>query len=221
MSGNNLFEELKRRNVYKAAVAYVVVSWLLIQAASILLPTFDAPASAMKILVALLVVGFPDCLGFFVGLRNYFPKESRRSLRSRRSSRFAFPHTGRSWLAGLTISVLAVIAAGLFAWQMLRPKGAPAGTVGEAASFPLKQDGKLTASPSTLAAPIPEKSIAVLPFDNLSDEKANAYFAEGTQDEILTRLAKIGALKVISRSSTKQYPRPSRETCVRSRSSSV
>ena len=58
----------------------------------------------------------------------------------------------------------------------------------------------------TDAAPaIPEKSIAVLPFDNLSDDKSNAYFAEGIQDEILTRLAKIGALKVISRSSTKQY----------------
>jgi TolB-like protein len=197
MSRNNLFEELKRRNVYKVAVAYVVVSWLLIQAASILLPTFDAPASAMKILVALLAVGFPIALGFswaFEITPEGIKRESEVAPEQSISS-----HTGRR-LVGLTIG-LAVVAAGLFAFQMLRPKTAP---VGEAASFPLKQDGKLTASPTTPAA-IPDKSIAVLPFDNLSDEKANAYFAEGIQDEILTRLAKIGALKVISRSSTKQY----------------
>jgi TolB-like protein len=200
MSRNNLFEELKRRNVYKVAVAYVVVSWLLIQAASILLPTFDAPASAMKILVALLIVGFPIALGFswaFEITPEGIKKESEVAPDQSIAS-----HTGRR-LVGLTI-VLAIIAAALFAFQMLRPKtlrvvegGAPA-TPG--------QDGLAGARPSTSNAPaIPDKSIAVLPFDNLSDEKANAYFAEGIQDEILTRLAKIGALKVISRSSTKQY----------------
>src|SRR5689334_8225785 len=64
MASQNFFAELKRRNVYTVAVAYVVVSWLLIQAASILLPTFDAPASTMKILVAFLAVGFPIALAF-------------------------------------------------------------------------------------------------------------------------------------------------------------
>ncbi len=200
MSRNNLFEELKRRNVYKVAVAYVVVSWLLIQAASILLPTFDAPASAMKILVALLAIGFPIALGFSWAFE-ITPEGIKRESEVAPEQSIA-SHTGRR-LIGLTI-VLAVIAAGLFAFQMLRPKstrvmegGAPA-TPG--------QDGLAGARPSTSSAPaIPDKSIAVLPFDNLSDEKANAYFAEGIQDEILTRLAKIGALKVISRSSTKQY----------------
>ncbi len=78
-------------------------------------------------------------------------------------------------------------------------------TVGEAVSFPPKQDGKLTASAATDTSTIPEKSIAVLPFENLSDNKENAYFADGIQDEILTKLASIADLKVISRTSTAKY----------------
>ncbi len=110
--------------------------------------------------------------------------------------------------------LLAVLAAGLFAWQIFRPGRSHGETAGEAASSPPNQDGKLTASPTNQslpgaqpaeAAPVSDKSIAVLPFDNLSDDKANAYFAEGIQDEILTRLSKIAALKVISRTSTQKY----------------
>jgi TolB-like protein/class 3 adenylate cyclase/Flp pilus assembly protein TadD len=109
------------------------------------------------------------------------------------------------WAAAV---ILAVIAGGWLTFQTLRPETRP---VGEAVSFPPKQDGKLTASPTTetgLAGARPsisEKSIAVLPFENLSDDKSNAYFAEGIQDEILTRLSKIAALKVISRTSTQKY----------------
>ncbi len=197
-----LFSELKRRNVYKVAVAYVVVSWLIIQAASIMLPAFEAPAWVMKVLISALVLGFPIALGcswaFEItpeGIKRESEVAPEQSITS---------HTGRK-LVGLTIMV-AVIAAALFAWQMLRPKSAPGGVVGEAASFPPKQEGKLTASPTTqFSAPISEKSIAVLPFDNLSHDPDNAYFVEGIQDEILTRLAKIGALKVISRTSTQKY----------------
>jgi len=67
---------------------------------------------------------------------------------------------------------------------------------------------------------IPEKSIAVLPFDNLSDEKGNAYFAEGVQDEILTRLAKVADLKVISRTSTQRF-KSAPEICRKSRNNWV
>jgi TolB-like protein/thioredoxin-like negative regulator of GroEL len=202
---HSLFAELKRRNVYKVAVAYAVVAWLLIQIATQVFPFFEIPNWAVRLVVLLLILGFPVALvlswAFEItpeGIKRESEIEPGQSIRH---------HTGRK-IVGLTIAV-AVVAAALFAWQMLRPKGG-AGTVGEAASFPAKQDGKLTAPPTTEGLvggrqSIPEKSIAVLPFDNLSDEKANAYFAEGIQDEILTRLAKVGALKVISRSSTKQY----------------
>ncbi len=196
MSSPNFFAELKRRNVYKVAVAYVVVSWLLIQAASILFPAFDAPASAMKILVIVLAIGFPIALGFSWAFE-ITPEGIKRESEVAPAESIA-SHTGRR-LVGLTI-VLAVVAAALFAFQILRPKTARVVEGGAPATTP-SENGLARARPSTA----PEKSIAVLPFDNLSDEKANAYFAEGIQDEILTRLAKIGALKVISRSSTKQY----------------
>src|SRR5437868_3245205 len=200
----NFFSELKRRNVYKVAVAYVVVSWLLIQAASIMLPAFEAPAWLMKIIIGALFVGFPIALGFSWAFE-ITPEGIKRESEVSPNESIAH-HTGRKLFVLTTI--VAVIAAGLFAWQMFRPHRST-DTVVEAASFPPKSDGKLTASPTTgpaaATASVSDKSIAVLPFDNLSDDKANAYFAEGIQDEILTRLSKIAALKVISRTSTKKY----------------
>ena len=182
------FGELKRRNVYKVAVAYAIVSWLLIQAASILFPTFEAPPWVMKVFVAVLVLGFPLALVFSwafeitpEGIKRESEIEGDKSITA---------HTGRK-IVGITI-VLAVIAAGLLAFQLLRSKS-PSG----AAVAPL--------TTQSANADIPTKSIAVLPFENLSDEKSNAYFAEGIQDEILTRLSKIAALKVISRTSTQKY----------------
>jgi TolB-like protein/Flp pilus assembly protein TadD len=212
VSSRNIFEELKRRNVYKVAVAYVVVSWLLIQAASIMLPAFEAPAWVMKILISALLIGFPIALGFSWAFE-ITPEGIKRESEIASDKSIA-QHTGRK-IVGLTV-VVAVLAAALFAFQLLRPGRTRVETVGEAASFPPKQDGKLTASPateslagarpSTSNAPaMPDKSIAVLPFDNLSDDKANAYFAEGIQDEILTRLAKVADLKVISRTSTQHF----------------
>jgi TolB-like protein/Tfp pilus assembly protein PilF len=184
MNPKNFFGELKRRNVYKVAVAYAVVAWLLIQAASILFPTFEAPAWVMKVFVTIIILGFPVALVFSwafeitpEGIKRESAVAPDQSITS---------HTGRK-IVGITI-VLAVIAAGLMIFQFLRPTAAT----------------KLANEPAAFG-PVSEKSIAVLPFDNLSDEKANAYFAEGIQDEILTRLSKIAALKVISRSSTQKY----------------
>src|SRR5438270_11810249 len=187
----SFFAELKRRNVYKVAIAYAIVAWLLIQAASILFPTFEAPPWVMKVFVAVIVLGFPFALilswAFEItpeGIKRESEVEGDKSIAA---------HTGRK-IVGVTI-VLAVIAAGLLAFQLLRSKSAQTTVVAPA-----------PASSATIASvAIPEKSIAVLPFENLSDEKSNAYFSEGIQDEILTRLSKIAALKVISRSSTQKY----------------
>jgi TolB-like protein/Flp pilus assembly protein TadD len=179
----NFFAELKRRNVYKVAVAYVVVSWLLIQAASILFPTFDAPAWVMKVLVVVVVLGFPFALvlswAFEItpeGIRREEEVAPNESITRR---------TGRK-IVGITIAI-GVLAAALFIFQILRPRLT-----------------SISLAPATATA-IPAKSIAVLPFENLSDEKQNAYFADGVQDEILTDLAKIADLKVISRTSVMQY----------------
>src|SRR5213076_2504714 len=118
MKPRNFFGELKRRNVYKVAVAYALVAWLLIQAASILFPTFDAPPWVMKVFVAVLLFGFPLALIFSwafeitpEGIKreeDVPPKES------------ITHHTGRK-IVGITI-VVAAIATGLFVFQPFRPR---------------------------------------------------------------------------------------------------
>src|SRR5436305_6108857 len=181
---SNFFAELRRRNVYKVAVAYAVVAWLLIQAASILFPTFEAPAWVMKVFVTIIILGFPVALVFSWAFE-ITPEGIKRESEVAPDQSIT-PHTGRK-IVGITV-VLAVIAAALVLFHFLRPTSAT----------------KPTNEPSAFE-PISEKIVAVLPFENLSDEKSNAYFAEGIQDEILTRLSKIAALKVISRSSTQKY----------------
>ena len=183
----NFFAELKRRNVYKVAVAYAVVSWLLIQVATQVFPFFEIPNWAVRLVVLLLIIGFPIAL-ILSWAFEITPEGIKRESEIEGDKSIA-PHTGRK-IIGLTI-VLAVIAAGLLAFQLLRSKS-PNGSAIPPAS-------------QSMPAEIPAKSIAVLPFDNLSDDKSNAYFAEGIQDEILTRLSKIAALKVISRTSTRKY----------------
>jgi TolB-like protein/Tfp pilus assembly protein PilF len=189
MNPRNFFAELKRRNVYKVAVAYAIVAWLLIQAASILFPTFEAPAWVMKVVVTAIIFGFPVAL-ILAWAFELTPEGIKREKDVAPNESIART-TGRK-LVGITVA-LAVIAAGLFAFQFLRSKSAT--------TIP-----GITSTPSAASAgPISEKSVAVLPFENLSRDPENAFFASGIQDEILTRLAKIGALKVISRTSTQQY----------------
>jgi hypothetical protein len=175
----SLFAELKQRNVYKVVAAYAVVAWLLIQAASIILPTFEAPAWTMKVLIAILAIGFPIAV-VLAWAFEITPEGIKRESEVLPNESIT-AHTGRK-LIGITIA-LAVIAVGLFAFQLLRPK-------------PL---AKALPSPAASSAPlttqIPAKSIAVLPFDNLSRDPDNAYFAEGVQDEILTQLAKVADLQ--------------------------
>ena len=185
------FAELKRRNVYKVAVAYAVVAWLLIQAASIFFPAFDAPPWVMKIFIIVIIFGFPVALilswAFEItpeGIKLESEIEPNKSVTRR---------TGRKIVA-VTIA-LAVVAAGLFVYQLVRPVGRSLQDVRQI------EDGR----PGGASLPISNKSIAVLPFENRSEDKANAYFAEGIQDEILTRLSKIADLKVISRTSTQHY----------------
>src|SRR5881296_3425173 len=181
MKNENFFAELKRRNVYKVAIAYAVVAWLTIQAASIFLPAFNAPQWAMQIVILIVVVGFPIALAFSWAFE-ITPEGIKRESEVAADQSITH-HTGRKIVA-LTI-VLAVIATGLLIFQFVRARS--------------------TSSLSTNASSVTNKSIAVLPFDNLSGDPQNAYFSEGVQDEILTRLAKIAELKVISRTSTQRF----------------
>ncbi len=183
----NFFAELKRRNVYKVAVAYAVVAWLLIQIATQVFPFFEIPNWAVRLVVLLLILGFPVAL-VLSWVFEITPEGIKRESEIERGKSIR-PQTGRR-IVGLTI-VVAIIAAGLLAFQLLRSKS-PA-------------DAVSTITASKPATEILAKSIAVLPFENLSDDKSNAYFASGIQEELLTRLSKIGDLKVISRTSTEKY----------------
>src|SRR6059058_3832756 len=193
MNPRNFFAELKRRNVYKVAVAYAVVSWLLIQVATQVFPFFEIPNWAVRLVVLLLILGFPVALILSWAFEITPEGIKRESEVAHEQSMVR--HTGRR-IVGLTI-VVAVIAAGLLVFQLVRSKSA-------VTPRPVTQPEARPGFQSQ-AATVSAKSIAVLPFDNLSDDKSNAYFAEGIQDEILTRLAKVADLKVISRTSTQKY----------------
>jgi len=177
VSSPNFFAELKRRNVYKVAIAYAVIAWLLIQAGSILFPTFEAPGWVMKVFVTIIAAGFPIAL-VIAWAFEMTPEGMKRTENV--SPNDVIPQWSKRKFGTLIVSV-ALIAAGLFAFQLWR------GRSGANATRP------------------PPKSIAVLPFANLSADPENAYFAAGVQDEIVTRLARIGELKAISCTSTERF----------------
>ena len=169
MNERNFFAELKRRNVYKVAIAYAVVGWLVIQIASTILPTFHAPEWVVQTLIVIVALGFPIAL-VLAWAFEMTPEGMKRTEDVRPDEKI--PQGSRRKFAAL-ILVIAIAAASLLGYQVFRAK-------------------PMSANPSG-AANVPLKSIAVLPFENLSEDKANAYFAEGIRDEILTRLSKIAA----------------------------
>jgi TolB-like protein/Tfp pilus assembly protein PilF len=176
MKPGNFFTELKRRHVYRVAVAYAVVAWLLIQVTTQTFPIFQIPGWCVRLVIVLLLLGFPIAV-ILAWAYELTPDGIRRAEDVTPAQ--AIKPTSARRLNSLIIGVL-LCAIALLVFQRFRRGGS-----------------------STSNAP--EKSIAVLPFDNFSDEKENAFFADGIQDDILTSLAKIHDLKVISRTSVMRY----------------
>ena len=172
----SFFAELQRRNVYKVAIAYAVVAWLLMQIASQVFPFFEIPNWAVRLVVLLLIIGFPIAL-IIAWAFELTPEGLKRTEVADREP--AIPSRNKAWI--YVVGVAAALSVGLFFV------------------------GRYTAPNRHVTSGLPEKSIAVLPFENLSEEKGNAYFTEGIQEEILTRLSKIADLKVIARTSTQQF----------------
>ncbi|HEU0209579.1 MAG TPA: tetratricopeptide repeat protein [Candidatus Udaeobacter sp.] len=167
MSG--FFEELKRRKVYRVAIAYMVASWALAQGLAQLLPVFDIPNSVIRLVIALILTGFPVALAL-AWVYDVTPQ----GIRATPASPTPRSHRRRNLLILIAIGIVISASAGFFllprfVWNKI------------------------------------DKSVAVLPFQNLSSDPDNAYFADGIQEEVLTRLARIGDLKVISRTSTQGY----------------
>jgi len=166
MSG--FFEEVKRRKVYRVAVAYVIAAGGIIQLASAAFPAWELPNWALRLVIVSLLVGFPIAL-----ILAWIFDITREGIR-------ATPTLAPR--PQLRRNVMMLIGAGI--------------VISAAAGFFLL--------PRASAHKI-DKSIAVLPFENLSDDKENAYFADGVQDDLLTNLSRIGDLRVISRTSVMQY----------------
>ena len=177
MKINNFFAELKRRNVYKVAVAYAVVGWLIAQVATQIFPFLEIPNWVVRLVIVLIAIGFPIAL-LIAWAFEATPEGIKRTEDVDLAAAAKQPKK-HTWIYVVVIG--AAFSIGLF--------------------FVGRYSVRNTASTSEL----PAKSIAVLPFDSLSRDPDNAFFAEGVQDEILTRLAKIADLKVIARTSTQKF----------------
>jgi TolB-like protein/Flp pilus assembly protein TadD len=167
MSG--FFEEVQRRKVYRVAAAYIIAAGFIIQIGSAVFPAWELPNWAFRLVVVLLLIGFPIAL-ILAWAYDVTPQ----GIRATPAPGVPIARGRRNLIMLIAIGVIISAAAGFF----LLPRA---------------------------SARKIDKSIAVLPFQNLSDEKENAYFADGIQDDILTNLSKIGDLKVISRMSVMSY----------------
>jgi TolB-like protein/lipoprotein NlpI len=176
----SFFSELKRRNVYKVAVAYAVVGWVIAQIATQIFPFLEIPNWIVRLVIVLIAIGFPIALVIA----------------------WAFEATPEGIKRTEDVDPeIAARAPKKHAWIYVV-------VIGAALSVALFFLGRYTAGNRSAVSStneLPAKSIAVLPFDNLSRDPDNAFFAEGVQDEILTRLAKVADLKVIARTSTQKF----------------
>ena len=181
LNQKTLFGELKRRNVYKVAVAYIVGGWALAQGLAQVLPVFSVPNWVIQLIVLLIILGLPVALSLAWAFE-LTPEGLKRTEDVDEVA--AASHKKRAWI--YVVIAGAVVSVGLF--------------------FLGRYSAINTAPrPSEAATAIQQKSIAVLPFENLSDDKQNTYFADGVQDQILTNLAKVSDLRVISHTTVRQY----------------
>ena len=180
----SLFAELQRRNVYKVGAMYAVAGWLLVQVVTQVLPVFDVSALAQRIIVLVIVAGFPVALvlSWVYELTPQGIVKTDEVAPDASVTRATGQKLNRAIIGTLSAAVLVLLV------RLFWPHAA-----GRA---------DIEAQPQAAVA---DKSIAVLPFANLSRDPDNAFFADGMQDEILTKLFKIGALRVISRTSTQRY----------------
>ena len=201
---NSFLAELKRRNVVKVGVGYVVAAWLLIQMITTVLPTFDAPGWIVRTITFLLILGLPFVLVFAWafeitpdGLKRTRDVAPEASITSQTSQRLNYLIVG-----------LLVVAVALVSVDMFRG-GSAAPSIPQAASASSAPQPSASAVPSpTRAANVSQvlpNSVAVIPLSNLSPRQEDAYFAAGIHDEILNQLVKLKNLSVIARTSVMQY----------------
>ena len=194
----SFFNELKRRNVFKVAAAYIIVGWLIMQAGEVMSPALRLPEWVNSTLAFFLILGFPVAL-VFAWAFEMTPDGLKKEKEVDRSQSIT-PVTGQK--LNYTIIALMAVALAYFAWDKFSPAGEN--------PQELTQAPEETQTKTEVANPeiqtVNKKSIAVIPFQNRSANEENAeFFSDGVHDELLTNLSKIGDLKVISRTSVMSY----------------
>ena len=187
----SFFAELKRRNVYKVAVAYGVVAWLLMQIASQIFPFFDIPNWVVRLVVLILIIGFPVAL-IIAWAFEVTPEGIKRTEAADAAGQRS---RGVAWIYVVLIGV--ALSVGLFFVGRF--------TAGHATPRPVTQPQARPGFQSEAATAIPEKSIAVLPLVNESGDPKDEYFSDGLSEELIAALAQISGLKVIGRSSSFRF----------------
>jgi len=205
----SLFEELKRRNVIRVGIAYVVACWLILQVADVVLDNTQAPDWVMHLLMTLMALGFPLAM-LFAWAFELTPEGIKRERDVNRSESIT-KQTGRK-LDRAIIAVL-VVALGYFVWESRFSSGPGRGT-GSDSDAPTASIAGDHASPDESASSTsprgdgsepPEHSIAVLPFVNLSSDPEQEFFSDGISEELLNVLAKYPGLRVAARTSSFQF----------------
>ncbi len=181
MNPRNFFAELKRRNVYKVAVAYAVVGWLVMQVAATVVPALHLPDGITTAVVVVTLLGFPIAL-VIAWAFEMTPEGMKRTENV--SPDEVIPQWSARKFAAMIVSV-ALLAAALLVFQIVRSKSTSPAQL----------------SPESTAA-ADDKSIAVLPFVNMSSDKEQDYFSDGLSEELLNQLAQIPQLRVIARTSS-------------------
>jgi len=200
----SLFGELKRRNVFRAGIAYLIVSWVLAQVSDLVLDNIGAPDWVMQSILLVLALGLPLVI-IFSWAFEVTPDGIKREADIERSSSIT-KHTGRK--LDRSITVLLIVAVAYFFWESRYSENTPSSDQPEATQPAAVTQVDNTAEPAPTEPTdieIDPHSIAVLPFDNRSDREQDEFFVEGIHDDLLTNLAKISALKVISRTSVTRY----------------
>src|SRR4051812_19522118 len=195
MSDRNFFAELKRRNVYKVAVAYAVVGWLVMQVAATIVPALHLPDAITSAVVVVTLVGFPIAL-VLAWAFELTPEGIKRAEDVLPSDSIT---QGTRRKLTLVIVAVAAVAAGLGGWQFFRVS---ADRGGARANTTTPTDERLSGTRLSAPLALPAKSIAVLPFADLSQAKNQEYFCDGISEELLDGLAKIDGLRVVARTSS-------------------
>ena len=194
-----LFQELKRRNVVRVGVAYIVVAWVVVQIAEVLFEAFGTPDWVIKTVIVLIGIGFPFVL-IFAWAFEITPEGLKKTAEVNEATSIT-ASTGRK-LNFIIIAAL-VVALGYFIWERQSYDHGAGETVTVAAEETAEADAPVTEDESTSQSA--QRSIAVLPFVNMSSDEEQEWFADGLTEEILNSLAKTPDLLVTARTSSFGY----------------